>query len=114
MIIDHYQSSSGAFPTLKFLKSLPKDHKIQILADIDLLEEVDLSQLIKSGDVEKIKGIPYNIWELKTRCPQKIYRSLFEVNLDSIHIVNIFNKKDQRTRKQEINKAISRLKYNKK
>jgi phage-related protein len=115
MQIEHYTSSSGAVPTLKFLKKLPdKDHVVQILSDIELLERIDLIQLVKSKDVEKIKGIKPDIWELKTSCRNKIYRTFFEIFAGTIHIVNIFNKKDQKTRLREIRIAISRLKYTKK
>lgn len=113
MQIEHYTSPSGATPTLKFLRKLSdKNDAIQILEDITLLEKYSLIQLTKTEDIGKIKGIKQNIWELRTSCRNKIYRSLFETYKDIIHILHIFNKKEQKIRPQEIAIAISRLKYN--
>lgn len=113
MNIEYYTSSSGKCPIEKYLNNI-KDtrHVRQILDDIELLLKFGFERLKKTADIEKIKGIKENIWELKTSCRGNIiYRTLFEFNDDNIHILNIFNKKDQKIRKTEIIKAISRLKY---
>jgi phage-related protein len=115
MEIEYYISSSGNSPILKFLRKISdKNHVKQILYDIELLARTDIGQLIKTQDVKKIKGIKYDIWELRSSCVNKIYRTLFEITTNIIYILHIFNKKDEKTRPQEINIAISRLKYNKK
>lgn len=113
MQIEYYISESGNNPSLKFLKKLPDNkHAIQIIDDIELLQEFSLAQLQVSGDVEKIKGINENIWELRTRCRgNMIYRTLFALIKNKIYILHIFNKKDQKIKKQEIGIAIARLKY---
>lgn len=115
MEIEYYSSSAGNSPILKFLRKISdKNHVKQILSDIELLVKIDMGQLIKTQDVKKIKGVEYDVWELRSSCVNKIYRTLFEKTTNIIHILHIFNKKDEKTRPQEINIAISRLKYNKK
>lgn len=114
MEIEYYTSSTGNKPILKFLKKISdKGHVKQILYDIELLGKVDIGALMKTQDVKKIKGINYDIWELRSSFVNKIYRTLFEISINIIHILHIFNKKDNKTRPQEINIAISRLKYKK-
>lgn len=112
MEIDYYASTSGNCPITKYLNSI-KDHRHakQILDDIELLADLGFSDFKRSVDIKKIKGIKKNIWELRTRCPDNIiYRTLFEYSDNKICILHIFNKKDQKIRKQEIRKAIIRLK----
>lgn len=112
MEIDYYISTSGNCPITKYLSSIKNPrHKRQILDDIELLEEFGLFDFKKIPDIKKINGIKENIWELRTRCPNNIiYRTLFEYSDNKIYILHIFNKKDQKIRKQEIEKAINRLK----
>lgn len=112
MEIEYYTSNNGKCPIEKYLKSISDTrHVRQILDDIELLEKFGFERFKKTADIEKIKGIKENIWELKTSCRGNIiYRTLFEIHEDKIHILNIFNKKDQKIKKQEIDKAISRLK----
>lgn len=112
MEIEHYTTPSGNAPIEKFLKNLADTkHAIQILDDIEILQEFELNQLLKSGDVEKIKGIKKDIWELRTRCKGNIiYRTLFEIIGDKIRVLHIFNKKEQKIKKKEIDIAISRSK----
>ena len=112
MGIDYYISTSGNNPIAKYLSSIKNPrHKRQILDDIELLADLGLSNFKRSADIKKIKGIQKNIWELRTRCPDNIiYRVLFEYSENKIRILHIFNKKDQKIRKQEIEKAINRLK----
>jgi len=111
MEIKYFTSETGNVPVLKFLKKLTdRKHLMQILDDIELLREFSINQLQSSGDVEKIKGIKEDIWELRTRCRGNIiYRTLFGIYDDKIFILHIFNKKDQKIRKQDIDIAISRL-----
>lgn len=112
MEIEYYVSDSGNNPILKFLKKLPiQKHAIQILDDIELLQEFSLAQLLRSGDIKKIKGINEEIWELRTHCRGNvIYRTLFTILKDKICVLHIFIKKEQKIKKQEIEIAISRLK----
>lgn len=112
MEIEYYSSETGNVPVLKFLKKLSdRRHVVQILDDVELLQEFSLARLQASGDVEKIKGIKEDIWELRTRCRGNIiYRTLFSVIEDEICILHIFNKKEQKIKKSEIDIAISRLK----
>ena len=112
MEIDYYTSTSGNCPITKCLNSI-KDirHVKQILDDIELLADLGVYNFKRSADIKKIKGIKENIWELRTRCPNNIiYRTLFQYFDNKILILHIFNKKDQKIRKQEIGKAINRLK----
>jgi phage-related protein len=111
MEIVYYTSTSGNNPIAKYLSSIKNlRHKRQILDDIELLVDLGLSNFKRSTDIKKIKGFKKNIWELRTRCPDNIiYRTLFEHSDNKIIILHIFNKKDQKIRKQEIEKAINRL-----
>lgn len=113
MEIEYYVTDNGKSPIEKYLSSLSNGrHVRQILDDIELLAKINLAQLQKTGDVKKIKGVKGDIWELKTSCKDNIiYRTLFEAGFNKIHILHVFNKKDQKIKMKEINKAISRLKY---
>jgi len=78
------------------------------LKDIDLLQDFGLVKFSEAGDVKKVSGFR-NIWELKTSCAGNIiYRTLFTVKKSQIIILNIFNKKEQKIRRQELVKAVKR------
>jgi len=112
MEVEYFKTTSGNSPIEKYLLKIPADHASRILYDIDLLQKYGLDQLKKTNDVAKIKGIKQAIWELKTRCRDNIiYRTLFESFENKIHILNIINKKEQKTRKTAIDLAVSRIKY---
>lgn len=112
MEVEYFKTASGNEPIEKYLLKIPVDHATRILKDIDLFQKYSLDQLKKTNDVEKIKGIKQTIWELKTRCRNNIiYRTLFESFENKIHILNIINKKEQKTRKTAIDLAVSRTKY---
>lgn len=112
MEIEHYTNNTGNTPTLKYLDNL-KDamHSRKIIETIERLNKFELQRFLDSADIEKIKGTKQAIWELKISCKNNtIYRVLFEVTDNKIIFLNIFNKKQQRIRRAEIAKAISRLK----
>lgn len=112
MEIEHYTNSVGHTPTLKYLNNLnDAKHVRKIIETIERLSKFELQRFLDSADIEKIKGIKQAIWELKVNCPNNtIYRVLFEITNNRIIILNIFNKKQQKIRRAEIIKAISRLK----
>ena len=112
MEIEHYTNNGGHTPTLKYLNNLNEAlHVKKIIETIERLNLFGLQKFLDSADVEKIKGIKQTIWELKVSCKNNIiYRVLFEINDNKIIILNIFNKKQQKIRRAEITKAISRLK----
>jgi len=114
MEVVHYLSRNGRVPTLEYLNDLiDKKQKKKIYDDITRLRIFGQHKLLAAGKIEKIKGYSVNIWELKTSCANNIiYRTLFGIINDKIIILNIFNKKEIRIRRQEITKSISRLKKN--
>lgn len=112
MEVEYFKTASDNSPIEKYLLKIPADHASIILQDIDLLQKYGLDRLKQTGDVTKIKGIKQAIWELRTRCPGNIiYRTLFESFANKINILNIINKKEQKTRKTAIDLAVSRTKY---
>ena len=112
MEIEHYTNIAGNTPTLKYLNNLNEAlHAKKIIKTIERLNKFELQRFLDSTDIEKIKGIKQTIWELKVSCRNNIiYRVLFEITNNKIIILNIFNKKQQKIRRAEITKAISRLK----
>jgi len=112
MEIEHYVSPIGKMPTMEYLHNLPDEkQKKKIYDDINRLEIFGRQLLIAAGKIGKIKGCSENIWELRTSCPNNIiYRTLFGVINETIIILNIFNKKEEKIRKQEIFKSLSRFK----
>ena len=110
MEIKYYTNNLGHTPVLKYLDKLSdRRHRRQILEDIELLSDFGLERFKQTVDAEKLAGTK-NIWELRTRCLDNIiYRTLFSADNGQIIILNIFNKKEQKIRRQEIAKAINRL-----
>jgi putative component of toxin-antitoxin plasmid stabilization module len=111
MDIEHYTSPTGRTPTLEYLDGLPDEkHKKRIYDDISRLKIFGQQKMITAGKIEKVKGCPENIWELRTSCPNNIiYRTLFGIRNGTIVILNIFNKKEARIRRPEIAKSIARF-----
>ncbi len=80
-----------------------------IFDDISLLADFGSDRLSQTADIEKIAGAK-NLWELRTRCVNNIiYRTLFAIIGEEIIILNIFNKKERKLKKREIDLALKRL-----
>jgi len=110
MEIKYYSNSFGNSPILKYISTLiDKDHAASIFVDINLLADFGSGYLSRTADLGKVTGVK-NLWELRTRCSGNIiYRTLFSIVGEDVVILNIFNKKEQKLKKQEINLALRRL-----
>lgn len=110
MEIKYYCNDSGNSPVLRYMKRLTDKRQMSLIFDdISLLADFGSDRLSQTADIEKIAGAK-NLWELRTRCVNNIiYRTLFAIIGEEIIILNIFNKKERKLKKREIDLALKRL-----
>ena len=99
-----FRTGSGTEPVRRWLKSLPTSHKKAIGEDI---KTVQFGWPLGMPLVEKIK--PY-LWEVRTRVPDGIARTLFTVDGHLMILLHGFIKKTRKIPQKEIEIARSRLK----
>ena len=95
-----------------FLKDLEKDRHLDytsILKDMDIVINVDLIQSINSRLVKQIKESKVKIFEIRTSTKDREYRLLGTIKADTFYIVHIFVKKEQKTKRKDIEITIKRL-----
>ncbi|MBT9096510.1 type II toxin-antitoxin system RelE/ParE family toxin [Methylovulum psychrotolerans] len=98
------QEVSGSEPVRDWLKGLPIDERKAIGEDI---KAAQFGWPLGLPLVDHLDG---DIWEIRTKLPNRIARVLFVVDDATIVLLHGFIKKDQKTPKQELNLAKERLK----
>ena len=99
-----YRSKSGSEPVRKWLQSLSNRHKKAIGEDI---KTVQFGWPLGMPLVEKLK--PY-LWEVRSKVPNGIARTLFTVDGNIMILLHGFIKKSQKIPTKELKTALSRLK----
>lgn len=99
-----YQTDTGHEPVREWLKSLPKDERKTIGADI---LSVQYAWPVGKPLVDNLGD---GIWEIRSRLPNRISRTLFAVVDEEIVLLHGFIKKQQQTPPQELALAKKRKK----
>ena len=99
-----FQTQSGSEPVRKWLQLLPDAHKKAIGEDI---KTVQFGWPLGMPLVEKLK--PF-LWEVRSKVPNGIARTLFTVDGDLMILLHGFIKKSQKIPIKEVKTALSRLK----
>lgn len=97
----------------KFLQNLKKRKPLDytsILKDLDIVLKTSIEDCFKAKLLRQIKGYQENIIEIRTSTKEREYRLLGTIIKKTFYIVHIFIKKEQKTRKKEIELTIKRLK----
>lgn len=91
-----YQTGTGHEPVREWLKSLPKEERKMIGADILSVQY--------AWPVGKplVDNLGEGIWEIRSRLPNRIARTLFAVVDKEIVLLHGFIKKQQKTPSQEL------------
>ena len=99
-----FRTDSGTEPVRKWLKSLSVSHKKSIGEDI---KTVQFGWPLGMSLVRKIE--PY-LWEVRTKVPDGIARTLFTVDGNMMILLHGFIKKTRKTSQKELQIVRSRLK----
>src|ERR1700722_5511703 len=89
-----YQTGTGHEPVREWLKSLPKEERKIIGADILSVQYAWLVGNLGDG-----------VWEIRSRLPNRIARTLFVVVDEEIVLLHGFIKKQQQTPAHELDLA---------
>jgi phage-related protein len=99
-----YQTGTGHEPVREWLKSLPKEERKTIGADI---LSVQYAWPVGKPLVDNLGD---GIWEIRSRLPNRIARTLFVVVDEEIVLLHGFIKKQQQTPSHELALAKKRKK----
>ena len=99
-----YQTSTGNEPVRQWLKSLPAEERKTIGADILSV------QFAWPAGKPLVDNLGDGIWEIRSRLPNRIARTLFTVIDEEIVLLHGFIKKQQRTPPDELALAKKRKK----
>jgi phage-related protein len=99
-----YRTGSGNEPVRQWLKSLPVEERKAIGADI---LSVQYAWPVGKPLVDHLVG---GVWEIRSRLPNRIARTLFAVVDEEIVLLHGFIKKQQRTPPDELGLAKKRYK----
>lgn len=99
-----FRADSGTEPVRKWLKSLSGSHKKSIGEDI---KTVQFSWPLGMPLVRKIERC---LWEVRTKVPNGIARTLFTVDGNMMILLHGFIKKTQKISQKELQIVRSRLK----
>ncbi len=97
-----YRSASGNEPVRDWLKDLPADERRTIGEDIKTVQyrwPLGMPLVDSLGD---------GLWEVRTRLPTRIARTLFIVHQEEILLLHSFIKKTQRTPSEDRALALKR------
>jgi len=97
----------------KFLQNLKKRKPLDytsILKDLDIVLKTSIEDCFKAKLLRQIKGYQEDIVEIRTSTKEREYRLLGTIIEKTFYIVHIFIKKEQKTRKKDIELTIKRLK----
>jgi phage-related protein len=91
-----YQTGTGHAPVREWLKSLPKEERKVIGADILAVQY--------AWPVGKplVDNLGEGVWEIRSRLANRIARTLFAVVDEEIVLIHGFIKKQQQTPRQEL------------
>jgi len=98
------QPASGSEPVRDWLRQLPENERKAIGEDI---KAVQYGWPLGLPLVDHIEG---DIWEVRTRLPNRIARVLFAFESDTMVLLHGFIKKDRATPKADKKIALDRLK----
>jgi phage-related protein len=99
-----YQTATGHEPVREWLKSLPKEERKTVGADI---LSVQYAWPVGKPLVDNLGD---GIWEIRSRLPNRIARTLFAIVDEEIVLLHGFIKKQQRTPPHELELARKRKK----
>lgn len=108
MEIQLWESSPGKSPVAEFLQSLDKKTRAKVSWILDLVEKHGMTLLGKTPYFQKLSG--YDLYEVRVKFNKQIYRMLGVVKHSKLWLVHAFNKKDQKTRLNDIALAMVRAK----
>jgi phage-related protein len=97
-----YCSSSGSEPVREWLKELPADERRAIGEDIKTV------QYRWPLGMPLVDSLGNGLWEVRTRLPTRIARTLFFVHREEIILLHGFIKKTQRTPTEDRALALKR------
>ena len=98
------QEASGSEPVRNWLRELPIEERKAIGEDI---KAAQFGWPLGLPLVDHLDG---DIWEIRTKLPNRISRVLFVIDGTEMILLHGFIKKDQKTPKQELNLAKDRQK----
>lgn len=108
--IELYQKENGKSPVLDSILETDAKMQAKIYREIDLLEQFgkDLSYPY----IKKLEGKKYkDLWELRIKHSSNIFRIFYFIYInDRCILLHGFVKKTQKTPKQELETALSRMK----
>ena len=108
MEIEYFKNKRGNCEILDFMASLKDENQQKaILKGLDKLKDYNFSDLLKVQIVEKIGK---NLYELRCHYGKTIFRVLFGLIEGGIFVSVVFQKKEQKLKKGEMNLAIKRIK----
>lgn len=99
-----YRSAAGNEPVREWLLSLPKVERKAVGEDIAY---VQYKWPIGKPRVDHLRGA---IWEIRSKLANRIARTLFAVDQNSLILLHGFIKKTQKTPGSDIDLALQRLK----
>ena len=106
MSLVFYKKTDGTKPAGEFIKTLTTEMKAKVVRDIDLLEKYGFD--LGMPYVKKIQGKKYEkLFELRSKFSTNISRIFyFFETKDGIVILSGYIKKDNKTDKKELDKAL--------
>ena len=106
MSLVFYKKTAGTKPAGEFIKTLTTEMKAKVVRDIDLLEKYGFD--LGMPYVKKIQGKKYEkLFELRSKFSTNISRIFyFFETKDGIVILSGYLKKDNKTDKKELDKAL--------
>jgi len=105
LVAAFYKTAAGAEPVREWLKTLPKDDRVRIGGDIQVIEF-----LWPDVKAPLVKSLGKGLWEVRTDLANRIARVFFAPAAGRMVLLHGIIKKDQRTRQKDIEKARGRLK----
>jgi len=107
MNVQFWETSSGDCPVVNFIDGLPAKTQEKIMWILELFEQYG-TKLIYTKHMKKLKG--YDLYELRIKFNNAIYRILLMIVETSSWLLHIFIKKTDYTPQKEIDIALVRRK----
>jgi phage-related protein len=98
-----FQLDSGREPVREWLQGLNRESRKAIGEDIKTV------QLAWPVGMPLVRKLDADLWEVRSKTPSGIARTLFTVHFEAIVLLHGFVKKAQRTPKQDLSLAKRRL-----
>jgi phage-related protein len=109
MKVEIYELSGGRDPVGEYIEAQDPKTKNKMLYQLERLENVDPSSLMRAGILEKIKDSNPGVYELKISYNKKEHRILGGFVHSQFWLVHAFGKKQQKTKNSDIVLAEQRL-----